>query len=630
MNLSRFLNQTDTIAVSLSQTALRAFIHEMARTLPESGRENFLQKLQSIQEGTSLFGLSEFDTSELRGQIAALEDALAAIEHGEVCLTGTWIEGYNDWNDDGEYRFSDPDCLLDTIEDACCLAHRCVDAELYQEGYELFVRLMALEVTTDGDYCDYTGGSMEWGELLHYDLVLVDKREFTLEALYAAWRALPLIKRPPVLFDIFKTASVKDLTLESLLQSGEEELPQWDEFLPQWIEYLGSQTGDLALKLLEEALALQDEEILFLEAARRFVEVHPQLYGQLLQQGLTAGRDKEMLAIGEEALQKIAPTYQVRSEAALLAALYALRLGQRKVAEKCWLEAFRSDTNIVNFLRLRTECGDFSQYRVSVKEIYEQLYQKAELRTDDISAAQRENRLYKTTYYALSFFDGEFKRVLDKGMNVKESLGWSSTFMKTGLALFLLYLYKGDVLRPGLRQMCQMAVDALSFRAEAYEQGLNAMETADSPEDTSSRAEQEPEMTDQEREEEGAVLQEDTQLILSSSMLSEKDSDLSLFWHCFLTWRKDMPMTAAKEEQLLGRLAKWIDRRTEAIIEKSRRGYYRECAAFLAALGEVKEYGGAGGEKEELLQSYRQKYSRRRAFHEELRLFGMLDTHRKR
>jgi len=58
----------------------------------------------------------------------------------------------------------------------------------------------------------------------------------------------------------------------------------------------------------------------------------------------------------------------------------------------------------------------------------------------------------------------------------------------------------------------------------------------------------------------------------------------------------------------------------------NRRNYYGECAAFIAALGEVKESRGELNGKEKLMEAYKDAYSRRRAFHEELRRFGMIDT----
>ena len=64
---------------------------------------------------------------------------------------------------------------------------------------------------------------------------------------------------------------------------------------------------------------------------------------------------------------------------------------------------------------------------------------------------------------------------------------------------------------------------------------------------------------------------------------------------------------------------------TEQVMENNQRAQYGECAAFAAALGEILEAGGTNNAKQELLLAYKAEYSRRIAFHRELRAFGMKD-----
>ena len=81
---------------------------------------------------------------------------------------------------------------------------------------------------------------------------------------------------------------------------------------------------------------------------------------------------------------------------------------------------------------------------------------------------------------------------------------------------------------------------------------------------------------------------------------------------------------------ILERLEQWTRMRVEGIMEKNHRNYYGECAAFVAALGEVRESRGEPGKKAEIMEAYRSKYSRRTAFHHELREYGMADTRKRR
>ena len=58
-------------------------------------------------------------------------------------------------------------------------------------------------------------------------------------------------------------------------------------------------------------------------------------------------------------------------------------------------------------------------------------------------------------------------------------------------------------------------------------------------------------------------------------------------------------------------------------MDANRRTYYGECAAFIAALGEVKESRGLNRAKMQIMEQYKKEYSRKRAFHQELRYYGM-------
>lgn len=63
-------------------------------------------------------------------------------------------------------------------------------------------------------------------------------------------------------------------------------------------------------------------------------------------------------------------------------------------------------------------------------------------------------------------------------------------------------------------------------------------------------------------------------------------------------------------------------------MDANRRKYYGECAAYIAALGEVQESMGNAGAKQRLMTSYKDKYSRRSAFREEMRHYGWMDVRR--
>lgn len=82
-------------------------------------------------------------------------------------------------------------------------------------------------------------------------------------------------------------------------------------------------------------------------------------------------------------------------------------------------------------------------------------------------------------------------------------------------------------------------------------------------------------------------------------------------------------------DRAVKRITELLEKRTAGIMDANRRNYYGECAAYIAALGEVLESMGDMNAKQRLMTSYKDKYSRRSAFREELRRYGWIDKKRK-
>lgn len=571
MNLTQFLMHVDAIIANSPQEKLAEFIHNAARGLPEYQRADFLEKLRDAARDS----IAE-DDNHLTEQLCQVQEELQLIEKGGLCLVGDYNEEYDDWYSSlaDEFIFRDPDNIAGIVENACDLLHQCVDNGHYQECYELANKLITLKIEVEGDYSDYRNNRLSLPEIQEYELGTFDYRQLIIDALSAAYWSNPLPERPAALYRIILNSGCSDLTLEALLQAGKKELGQLPGFLELWIDYLGTCTGKTAERLLSEAVALQNDTGRSLEAARKFYINHPGLYEQILQQNLKYGKDEEQFHVGLEALSKIQPQHDiVRCRVALLTAVYALRMNKQKEAELCWLEAYRSDTRAVHYLRLAVESSDFSEFREEARNIYHNCF-------DQQYPADKaeENRIDRLTYFTLAFLGGEFRHVLENGMNEKQPLGWSFTFMKMGLALFLLYLFQEDELPVGCRYMCDMACETISFTSEQYSQGL-------------------------------------LQPVLTSNT--------TLFWECFRKWKLLEPVPVKEEQWIMNQLEDWIKLRVDGIMKGNHRKYYRECAAFIAALGEVKASRGIMNGKADLMESYRAAYSRRTAFHKELVALGM-------
>ena len=608
MNFTQFLKAVDQAAAAMSKEQLAEFIHDTARTLPENQREDFLAEMLLFAGGKETHicpELSKADqeaAADFEQKRSFLRTRLERMESGELCLEGSLNPEYDDWysSAEEEFLYSDPEGILDIIEEACRFVHQCVDCEEYQAACELTGILIGLDIMVGGEYQEYTDEPININDLKSYHLGNVDYRTLVIDAARAAYCASALSERADELYITLMNSGRRDITLEMILQGGRE-LPDIDAFLPLWIEHLGRMTGSSAGKLLQEALELADDGEQLLANARKYCGEHPELYEQYL----TANQGKtdadSLLAMGTEALEAIEKKYLVRSRVALLTSRTALEQDRPELAETCWLEAFRSDTRVVNYLRLLMECRDFSNVREAAAQIYRETCSK--LRKDSYflptAGGGRENQVNPTQAYLLAFLGGEFDYVRERAMNATNSLGWSASFMKCGLAAFLLLLTEDGSLpqdaaqqggelktmKPGTREMLRRIVAAAGFDKSEYEKGT-------------------------------------LRLI--------EESNEGWFLTCWNHWKRTVPLSREQREALLEWAEGLVTKRVQGIMEGNHRNYYGECAAYIAALGEAREAGGEPNGKQATMAKYMEAYNRRSAFRQVMRGYGMQDTRKKK
>ncbi len=608
MNFTQFLKAVDQAAAAMSKEQLAEFIHDTARTLPENQREDFLAEMllfAGSKETHICPEPSKADqeaAADFEQKRSFLRTRLERMESGELCLEGSLNPEYDDWysSAEEEFLYSDPEGVLDIIEEACRFVHQCVDCEEYQAACELTGILIGLDIMVGGEYQEYTDEPININDLKSYHLGNVDYRTLVIDAARAAYCASALSERADELYITLMNSGRRDITLEMILQGGRE-LPDIDAFLPLWIEHLGRMTGSSAGKLLQEALELADDGEQLLANARKYCGEHPELYEQYL----TANQGKtdadSLLAVGTEALETIEKKYLVRSRIALLTSRTALEQDRPELAETCWLEAFRSDTRVVNYLRLLMECRDFSNVREAAAQIYRETC--SQLRKDSYflptAGGGRENQLNPTQAYLLAFLGGEFDYVRERAMNATNSLGWSASFMKCGLAAFLLLLTEDGSLpqdaarqggelktmKPGAREMLRRIVAAVGFDKSEYEKGT-------------------------------------LRLI--------EESNEGWFLTCWNHWKRTVPLSREQREALLGWAEGLVTKRVQGIMEGNHRNYYGECAAYIAALGEAREAGGEPNGKQGTMAKYMEAYNRRSAFRQVMRGYGMQDTRKKK
>jgi len=587
MNLINFLKQTDAVTAQYSAEQLSAFIHDIGRTLPERCRDDFLKRLKAIGETEKTPLKDAADIPEFSEMYKRVKNNLKVIDSQEITVSSIWREEYDDWyDDDGEYLYEDNSGISDMLAEACDFVHTCMDLEKYKEGFEIGNQLFSMEILCDNDW---GGEELTLRDMICHDLLDYDLEQAALDTAYCAYRAVPLKKRPEALYGIIVNSADSEITLEKIMQHGEEELPDFRDFLPLWIAYLSDKKGREADRFFLEAVGLLNDVSLAVKYAEKYAGVHPGLYLNILENANSADAN-DMVSVGMEAIKTIPKKYIMRSRAALKTAEYIIEADENlSLLEECYFAAYESDTSALNYLRAFLNGYGTEEKRRELQSVFTELSVRKSgglygMSERHYSGSEREeNKPDGNMILLLRFLDGQFADVLEKGLNKSEALGWSGTFMKQGIALYLLYLYEGPWSGGGITAMADMVKSAMFFSAEEYRKGIK-------PDDT-----------------------------------YEKD----LFCDLFLQWKSVVQMEPDVRTRAIKRITGLLEKRTEGIMSANRRNYYGECAAYIAALGEVRESLGEEDAKQRLMTSYKEKYFRRNAFRAEMRNYGWIDVKRK-
>lgn len=558
MNYPTFLKEVDKIINKSDKDKLVAFIHESARTLPEDKREKFLIDLNNFCSSQKKSDVN--DSYDLALDIDKSIAALNQIQKSDRYIESSYNEDWEyDWRDD--YYFSDPSDISDDVSDALELLHEALDKEEYDKGYLLAIKLSELNVPVIGDY---DGVSMSVMEMISHDILSEDGDEVLSDAVSVTYQANKDRNPAEAMMKIMDNFD-SYLTLEEVLESAIDEIDV-NSFLPSWIEAIASRPHSYdRIKMLEEAIGMVDDADYAESIASRYASSYPFIYLCILEKhNLLNVSDSKMLEIGLKGLDEVSEDYTERDEIALLTANYAIALDDRSSAEKCWLDAFKSSTNVMNYLRLRLLSDNWMNIRDEVKAIYTSCCEK-----------HNNNEGKRLLDFFDESFDEQFAFSIRKEDDQKRNL--SGSVLYNGCALFLLLL-SDNLDGKGMEAMITKARNLTSFKAKYYTMGTG---------------------------------------------LKECESDDELFKKCFMKWKSEISIKPETSSEWIDKIEDWISYKVEKVVSKTERFYYNECVAYIAAFGEMMESLGKEGTKQSLLQSYKQKYLRYRAFVGELVAYGL-------
>ena len=620
MNLPQFLKKIDTFSSRMSRDQLERLVHEIARTTPEQERERllFLFTAFAVEDPDSSRGGTgggeqgfPFDDDKnnesLEKEIDSLIETLEELEEGERTLVSDYNYEYDDWynSDVDVFTFADPDGILVDIGKAMELVHVCMDRELYRQGFILADLLSCVTVSVEGVYLDFDDGIMDLEALNNHDLLEDDVYQlFLKEAIYLCYLVSAPGERAEEILHLIGNLRYHSFKLEEIMQMGNGDLPDFDAFLQDWIRALSAGSGGQYERMLQDALSMIQDEESALEVAKQNILTHPALLEKLMMDNLDTGEPDlrmSMLKAGQSALEQIPSNNRIRSRIALLTASYAVGLDDTEESERCLLEAFRSQTTTLNYLRLRFLTKDWEKHRAKALEIFEEMIRGIPDRKSSgfySYSSGPDNVLGGNDCCCIFYFQEEFEKMRETGMTTKNVLGWSSTFMKNGIALMLLMLHQGENYGKGMLAMLSRARDACGFDIREYYRGT-AMEAPE------------------------AYLKDEISFAEEADDYEDSTDEKTVFSDLLKTWKKEVHFSGNDAALWMERIDHWIEWRVEGIMNANKRNYYGECASFIAAFGEVQESRGIPKAKAMIMERYRAAYSRRRAFRDELCLYGM-------
>lgn len=503
-----------------------------------------------------------------------LKNWMQQIDEEELFLHAEEYEDYSSgyWDGDWTVDYTDDQGIGEKIESVIRFANDCVEDRRYQEANFIYEWLWEMQVSTDDENVE----AVDLEQLAENGIIKTDMGQLALLTLYADYQALEPEKRAEDMYLYFSFSTFKSLHVEDIFRAGRENLTGTEQFWEDWIALLKTKSGEVAGRLLQEAILYTEGLEGLINTADENCQMHPSLYLAAMSEYDRVHNYAEMEELGKRAMEKIDCGLMIRSEVALRAAYASSCLRHKEdVMRFCW-ECFRSHSTERNFLRLFGMKEMAELYGMRGREA---LRARIKVRPEGYmeTLELRQNVVDDYMYYTLSFYTGDFQTAMHASKSFKGSLGWSSHYIRKGIRLLLLYLYE--------KSLPSKAVDFVANEVGFFDSN-----------ESSHALDFENEIAEESRK-----------------------CRTSIFWNYFQRWKPYFPMSEEEKAAYLAWAEPLVRSRAAAIVGGQHRKQYGEVAALLAVLGEVKESRGEQGAKEKLFAEYKMKFPRHSSFQSEMK-----------
>lgn len=583
MNQKEFAQKSNEILSKMGIEELRHCLDNVVRKVPENKRETFLQLIDNCRnsrhnEKDDKLHKRFIPDEKVEEMLTRINNAFIKIERGDLYISSSGYEDYSNgyWASDWIWVYEDTDGIGNIIEDAVLFAHDCINDRRYKEALSVFKLVMDTQISV----IDEGGDSFELDldKLVEEKLAGINLRVFALDVLYTVYQLQPTDRRAVSLYAYFSYPYFSEIHIEDIFSIGIEELKDTDIFWQTWIDLLMQQRGDVAARLLKEAILYHRGTAGMLEMARIGYKEHPSLFLTAILECEKAHDYGKMREIGIEALEKLEHDLKIRGEIAIKTAQASYCVNDSELMRKCWYDAFYSNSTAANYLRLFADAEATRAYKDFAIERIEKLHifdrSSGHYDREMITEAAK-NSVSEIEFKYLCFFSGHFDKVRNWCIEQKNPLGWSGKFIGNGINLLLLYLYADNNL--------QKAVKVISTRVSnnmRFDEGKNLV-----------------------------FMKENS--VFEANVIAQKGEEI--FWRIFGFWKEYFEMPMDDKKSYVDWLESVIDKRISAITGGKYRRKYGDIALLAAALGEVKESLGMAA-KNNIVKGYFDKYSRYSAF----------------
>ncbi len=554
ISFKEFMDQVKEQLEGYSVEILRDILYEWARDTHPNERVIFLQKIRPPP-----VKVKSFTDDEL---LEDIDDLMERVEDGSFCNGWGWddeIQDSRDWGDES---------WVEEVDDFFSRAKNSIMNGDYKVARDAYSKIF--DILDMAEEPGHLPGQDPW-EMVKNDLDEV-------RALYfrAIYLSTPLINRPQELFEGMQRFNYykvdEDLNMKNIINVLLKPLPDFDSFLSAWIDFLKKSKGAFASHLLREAVMIKEGIQGIKSLAINEGKYHPRSYLDWIAILEEKGDYQGMIEAARKGINEIPEEYTIRSEIAKGLARAGKMIDDLEVQLEGLHYSFISNPSLLQLIYLIPIAKRLGRYEDEINIAIERVNyllqkDKESISVKPLQIRYREDKASATITLLCQIYllDGKFKEAFN--LCQKEGfLGWSGLRNPKAIIVpfFLKILKKKGFQSPNLEFLWNWVVE----NACLYDISKHDIDKE------------------------------------YKRIMNDVFSSVHL------------PNTEA--ERYLQLCSKEVKNRVNAIVENQYRNSYKKAANLIAALSEVISSRMGKTEGNIIIDTYKNKFPRHRAFQQEL------------